>query len=463
MITLSLATAGVILYGSGKAIAAFCLLPVLTVFYISAPPFLKIALPIVAITFPVTLQVFGRDAFSTGTLIIFMSFAWALSKHKLKSTISSDKIFFGLLSLLILIAFAGMVTKTPSGYWGPAVRHYLNFVSSVTLFFTIVHASNIKTIAGDKNEYIDKLINLLLLITVVHVFLSLLIFNYPWIEQHFSIFLSRTQENLGGNIVQGIYIRATTVFTGGEEFGELLVLVFPFALYKLFISTGKLNWFFVGSLLFGVVISGTRSAFILMLLQLLVFIYVLVPAKYNARKIIVTLVSAICFFLMLPVLAEYAPILIDRMHQTLNLLHQNENIIIIVNRSRAWPMAYGVAKDTLSFLGHGPIQAYKLGFQAGNFHNLYISLIFQFGVIGSILFLYFFFFMAKRLIKVAQNLRKGGGAPYLLSITCLLSLFCFLINEIKFEFNRSDSYQQFVWCLFAIFHLTGSINKFIKK
>ncbi|WP_321492489.1 O-antigen ligase family protein [uncultured Desulfobacter sp.] len=459
IIVLSFLTSGIILCGSGKVIAAFCLLPVLTIFYLNAPPFAKIVIPMVMLTFPITIQALGKDAFSTGTLAIFSTLAWALSKYKFGKTLAYDKNILGFLLLLVVIALIGMVTQTPGAYWGPAIRHYLNFISSVAIFFLIVHSQYMTGTANSKKEYIEKLISVLLSITVVHVFLSFLIFNFQWIEKYFSIFLSRNQEHLGRHIVHDVYVRATSVFTGGEEFGELLILLFPFALYKLFLSRKKIYWFIIGSLLIGVVISGTRSAFLLIVFQTLAFVYILVPKKYNSRKIVITVGFAIVFILMLPVFMKYSYILMDRVQVTLDQVGQDDDIVTISNRSTVWPLAWDTTVKTISLFGHGPIQAARLGFPVRNFHNLYLSLIFQFGIIGSMVFLMFFYALAKRLFVMLKNSKKNKGPEYLLAVTCLLSLFCFLINEIKFEFNRGDSYQQFVWIFFGIFYLTGTIWK----
>jgi len=300
------------------------------------------------------------------------------------------------------------------------------------------------------------------MLTVVHVFLMLLIFHFPWIEEYLSVFLRRNQENLGGHIAGGVYTRGTTVFTGGEEFGELLVLLFPFALYKLFTRGGKIYWFVIGALLIGMLISGTRSAFLLIIFQTLGFVYILVPAKYNSKKITITIGFVFVFILMLPILNEYSPILMDRVQITLDQLGQKD-IVMIANRSSVWPLAWDLTVKTISLFGHGSIQAFGIGFPVKNFHNLYMSLMFQFGVIGSIVFFMFFFVLAKRLFFVAKKYKGKRGSLYLLTLTCLLSLFGFLINEIKFEFNRSDSYQQFVWCFFAVFYVIGTVWQNHKK
>jgi len=459
ILSLSGITAAVILYASFKVIVAFSLLPILIIFYLNAPDFAKIVFLMLMITFPITLQALGKDAFSTGTLLIFATLIWSMAKYKLSKTIADDKLIFKFLALIVCIGFVGMITKTPSAYWGPAIRHYVNLISSIAVFILIVHSQNIAGITRSNNEYIEKIINTLLLITILHVFLSLLILNYPSIEKYLTIFLNRGQEQLGGHLRDGIYERATSVFTRGEEFGELLILLYPFSLYKIFISRKKIYWVVVSSFILGILLSGTRSAFLLIIFQSLAFFYILVPAKYNNRKIIITVSFILVCIMMLPVFFKYAPILMDRVQASLDQIVQKDDILTITNRSVVWPLAWDLTKNTISFFGHGPIQAHGLGYPVKNFHNLYLSLIFQFGIIGLIVIFSFFFTLFKRLLLIVKWKREKDK-NYLLAITCLLSFSCFLINEFKFEFNRSDSYQQFVWIIFAIYYLTGRLNKY---
>ena len=287
--------------------------------------------------------------------------------------------------------------------------------------------------------------------------MSLLILNFPWIENFLSIFFDSNQEYLGNYIGNGNYERATSVFTNGEEFGELILILFPFAIYKLFSSPKKIYWFFTWWFLIGLVISGTRSAFFLIIFQFFAYVYILVPIKYNKKKILVTVFFVITFVIMLSFLAKYTPILTDRVQATINQIKLNEDILTITNRAEVWPMAYEL-QNSISLCGHGPIQAHGLGFPVKNFHNLYLSLLFQFGIIGSFIFYILFILLAKNLFSALKNYSKSDH-NYLLILACLLSLISFLINELKFEFNRSDSYQQFVWCYLAVIYLTGTLSK----
>lgn len=458
-------TSLVIIHASAKPLFAFIFLPLFAIFYSRSAPFPKITFALLMITFPITLQFLGKDALSTGTLIIFITFTWSLTKHRIGSTIAKDKFLFALLFFMICIASVGMLTKTPQGYWGPAARNYINFISSLAVFILIIHSQHISGVADSRRDYIEKIITTLLVITVIHVFLSFIILNYPWVEQYLTIFLNRTQENLGGEMLDGAYVRATSVFIHGEEFGELLILLFPFVLYKVFASKEKFYFLITVALLFGTLLSGTRSAFFLIIFQILVFVFILAPKRYNSKKIVLSVALLSICLLMLPVFFKYGSILIDRVQETLVLIGKDEDLINVVNRSFPWPPAYELTINTISFFGHGPLQACVIGFPVYNFHCLYLSLLFQFGIIGTIVFLLFFITLAKRLLGSVNRLKQKKGSDYLLIITCLLSLICFLINEIKFEFNRADSYQQFVWCAFSVVYLSGRLlgNNYIGK
>lgn len=454
----SILTSAIILYDPGKVVVIFGLISIVAIFNFKASNFFSIKFLIVAITFPVTLQFFGKDCFSTGTLAIFITFSLSIMKKNIGETLLKDKFLFNLLFIIIFIAGVGIVTKTSSEYWGPAARHFLNLISSIAVFILIIHSQNINGITINNKIYIEKVIDVLLIVSILHIYLSFLLINFPWIENYLFIFFNRTQDHLSSYFQDGIYTRATTVFTSGEEFGELLILLFPFALYKNISNANILNFVITASLLFGAMISGTRSSFFLILFQFLIYIYILVPQIYIKKKIIITAFIFPIAILIFYVFTKHSIILFDRIIVTIEALQMRENLATVVNRDNVWHQAYKVTIDTISLFGHGPTQAAILGFAEKNFHNLYLSMLFQFGIIGAFFILILFGIIANRLVTNIRNLVKKDSA-YLLSATCLISFICFLINELKYEFNRSDSYQQIVWIIFSVFYLTGQLCK----
>jgi hypothetical protein len=359
------------------------------------------------VTFPITITLLGKDAFSTGTLIILFILIWSLLRFRISYTIAKDKLLFGLLILLILISFIGMVTKTPLSFLGPAARKYLDFISSVAVFILIIHSQNIHGIADSKRHYIEKVITALLAITVFHVFLSFIIFSSPSLESHFAIFFTRTQENLGG-FINGVNERAATVFTSGEEFGELLILLFPFALYKLF-STKKILYIFTTiSLLFGTLLTGTRSALFLIIFEFLVF-FIFTLRKTNIQIILISLAVVVVSVAILPVISPYAAFMMARLQITFLNIGNNADFVTIMNRQLVWPQAYAITRSTLSFFGHGPSQAFVIGFSGTNFHDLYMTLLFQVGILGTIVFLSFFIKLFGTLVNQLNIVVKYGA------------------------------------------------------
>ena len=73
-----------------------------------------------------------------------------------------------------------MVTKTEFVYMGRSARHFLNLISSIfAIFIIIIHSKNIKRISSSIKEYIEKIINTLMIITVVHVAFEPSYFKLP--------------------------------------------------------------------------------------------------------------------------------------------------------------------------------------------------------------------------------------------------------------------------------------------
>ena len=441
---------------STKILLLFIFIPTLIIYYLITSAFGKIILPIVMITFPITLQFLGKDAISTGTLILLITLAWSLNKHSIRSAYTKDKFLFNLLVFMICVALIGMITKTPPSYWGTAIRYFLNFISSIAIFILIVNSQYITGMGNNRRDYVEKLITVLLCIIVTHVLLSYVLMKIPQLEDYFVLFFRRNQESLLGSAEFGSF-RAATIFTGGEEFGELLTLMFPFSLYKYFSSRKKLYLIILFTILWGVMLTATRSCIVICIFQLLIF-FIIAPNRFISKKIAFLSSAVFGAILFYPRINQTLSYLLFRINDVFRDINTNLDFVTVVNRDYVWPLAYDLTVKTISLFGHGPIQAFRLGFSVYNFHSLYLSLLFQFGIIGTAVFMVFFATLIKRLFSSTLNMYKQKNVTgYLLLAVCQLSLMGFLINEIKFEFNRSDSYQQLVWLIFSIYYLTWQI------
>ena len=246
---------------------------------------------------------------------------------------------------------------------------------------------------------------------------------------------------------------------GAEQIGELIAVIYPLALYKLITSVRikqKIFAILFVILLIGAVMTGTRSINGLILFSTILVLLAKTGRLY--KKKIIILVSGITITTL--IILFFSPFtifdtLFERAITTFDTYKTGSQMDILLNRQLVWPDAWSTTINTLSLFGHGPSQAAKLGLAKYNFHNLYLSLIFQFGVVGSPLFIFFFMALLK---KMLGHISKDKANVKLLKTCCILSLLTFLINEIKFEFNRGDSYQQLVFVLFSIYFLCGKVN-----
>ncbi len=457
---LSFSTALSILYLPTKYIFVLLFLPFIIIFWFTSSLVAKIALNLFIITFPITLQFMGRDALTTGTLLIFLLFIWNMTTLKSQQRYNKNtKNVCNITAILVLIAIIGVTTKTPSGYYGTAIRHFINFYSSVIIFMIVIQTAYLKEIENNYEEYIEKILSLLILICTLHILLSILLYIYPNIQYIFKIFFHRTQTHLGNHISKnGGFERATSIFTGGEELGELLAILTPFYFYKAF----KNNKFvlLLPILFIGLMISGTRSAAILAIIESIVFFLFTRSNKFLVKKLVI--VAFVLFFLVIGwnFISSIIGILINRFHESSMNIRNEAEFSTIMNRGPIWEAAWDTTWRTFSLLGHGPIQASALGMNGGmpNFHCLYLSLLFQYGIIGFFIFIRFFIFLYQSLILKLRQLDKEHSF-YPLVLANILSLTAFLINEGKYEFNRGDSYQQFMFVIFAIYFLTGQITQ----
>ena len=460
VIVLSIAIALSILYLSAKLITVLLFVPFIFIFWHTSSFISKIAITVGVLTFPITLRFLGRDAITTGTLLIIFIFFWHWAIHKNRQEYSENtKYIFKIITILVLISIVGMATKTPTGYYGPAIRHLLDFISSVLIFITIIKESDMLGTANSLENYIEKIISILILICSLHILLSLFLYYSPNYQYIFKIFFHRTQTHLGTHISKtGGFERAASVFVGGEELGELLIVLSPFFFYKAF----KNNKFILllPILFIGLIISGTRSAAILVIIELVAFFIMTRSEKMLVKKIVIVAVGLFFLTIGWDFISSILGILLNRFQESAAELNRNAAFATIMNRGPIWNAAWDTTWRTLSFIGHGPSQASALGMNRikANFHCLYLTLIFQFGIIGFFIFMRFFYYLLKNLLSNLYQTQKNN-AVYPLILANTLSLSSFLINEGKFEFNRGDSYQQFIFVVFAIYFMTGQITE----
>jgi O-antigen ligase len=405
------------------------------------------------ITFPVTLGFAGQDALTTGTLVILLCLGLNTITGRATWT-RRDGLVIGLLLGIILTAALGAITGGGAAYWGQELRQWLSLAAGVGGFLLVVGwARAAGTGAG---RVVEGVTAALLWVMALHVVLSLVFQALPGLQEYFSIFMYTGQQSFTG-VVEGQFTRATTVFASGEGFGEILLLVFPFCIYKLFRSSLVVYLPLTLLLVVGVVATATRSAILLVVLQIVLFSLVLLSRRVTrARSIVVLGLAVIAVVAFSPLYASAITDSMQRLDVSVTALQRGSSLMAAVNRSEVWPNAVAVTRSHLSLFGHGPVQAFILNIgEPYNFHSLYLTLLFEFGVLGTAAWIIFFVQLGARLFSALRKIPFRTDPGALLLTACLISLLCFLLNEIKFDFNRADSPQQLVRFVFAIFYASA--------
>jgi len=401
--------------------------------------------------FPVTLTFGGKDAIGSASLLIllmacFYAFGFLLAD---RSRIQVERV--GWIALLIVIALIDAL-RARRAYIGPELRHFLNFATSGLLFLMLI---NTPSLCGIKRgSMAQKLLSVIVFLVAAEVCLGLLAMYLPFGSRMFRVFLVRTKEELlsVGDSISAI--RLSTFNMASEELGEILAMMCPLVFY-LALNRGARYWGVFLLLGVGLLFVNTRSCILLALASTLIML-VGYGCRVRVKNLLVFAAGAAATVILLGVLAPSVLVGVAKhMSVAVSGVHRGQGLITVFNRDFVWPDAWRVTKSTLSWFGNGPAPSRVVGLNEYNMHNLYLTLVYQFGIAGSLVYLGLPLLVLGGLtlgaIRSGENLRRFKWA-------CALSLLLFFINEIKFEFNRSDSYQQVIWVMFALYYLVARMK-----
>lgn len=402
------------------------------------------------IFFPVHIQIMGKDALTTGSAsILLLCFFFVL-----RTLFNNDNRMIYLFTPLLLMVLTTYSSMTVSAdHLGGSVRHMTEFLTSI-IFFVIVtnHLySDSFGRAEDKASYIEKFISFLLLMVAIQSIIGLLLYFKPEYGKFLAMFSTRDKEMIETQFDFTANIkRLGSLIGGGEQFGELLAVIFPLQVYKLF--TDKKCIFQLIMLLFFVMIillTATRSAIVLSIFTGMMFVFI------NIRNIKYRRLIPLFFILLLAVtifpylFPEKFYAIILKALARFDLVTSSNNIVSAINRESVWGPALNDLSRKLNFFGNGMVVKF-------NYHCLYLTVIYKLGIVGSCVF---FFIFLKIFLSMLKALRKLTiyNRDWLLVTALFLSFSSLLINEVKFEFIRQASHQQIIWFVLALCASTAKI------
>jgi O-antigen ligase len=299
----------------------------------------------------------------------------------------------------------------------------------------------------ERTSAVTHLLDLIVLCTCIQILFGILVYYFPYTGNWFKFFYNVAGDTgLQSEINSDNIVRLRTFSLPAEAVGEFSAMLIPYALYRLTSSNNPPYILGTHILLIGVILSGTRSGAVLSLIGIILF-YTFV--EKNIRIKLSHISYAIVIFSILIIFNIGSTGIITRFGYAYNAYISGSDIGTILNRKFLFEGNWIFFKKTLSLFGNGLISPVSAGFLQLDFHNIYLTIIYQFGIIGA-----FFYFMLplSLLLSLFKTLQKHQLQRKLTKVL-ILSLFIFLINETKFEFTRKHEYISIIWTLFSIFYL----------
>ncbi|MEW6443887.1 MAG: hypothetical protein AB1640_23325 [bacterium] len=403
-----------------------------------------------SIFFPLYVGALGRDVVTSTTLFILIVYGKHFIRSYNRPRSALDVFVFLLLLSGTVSAVLSVVSVYPDVFrMGYSVRHYLGFASAILLFLLLEDSGRAahEPAAASRGPRVNTVLSLVLILTAVHVVISIGVKYVPSLGSAFALFVPKGEVfDIPG---RGSIERMGSFALGGaENYGELLAVLAPIVVYKMF--SGRL-WWGLCLMLFalGEIFSVTRSGILLMAAG--TFIAILVHGRSNAMRfagLAYVLTGALLglVFLLPGVVGDMT----ERFGLALQTYDSTGDFFEAINRAEL-PRRWEDLCSELSLFGRGFVPT-PFGHGPVHFHNLVLTTLYRLGAVGCFLFLLVAAWPAGRLMR---RLAAGRRMHAPLAFSCLLSMALLGVNEMKFEFTREAPYQQLIWALLGVFASIG--------
>lgn len=411
---------------------------------------------LLAVFFPIHIQLMGRDAFTTGTVCIFILFIKYCIVSIFEKKLIKEKYDYWVYILIVLGVFSILIPYYTgvlvNDQLGPAMRLFFTFISSLLLFLVIKNLPQVKFQSHVEPDHLwlEKLLNIIILLIAIHIMISICVKFFPSTGSFFNIFLTRNTE-VFDSVKRGTMGRIGSFVFGMESYGEVLATLSPIIIYKIYKHKNPIWFFYLFVFSLGLLFTVTRSGILLFISGIMISTFYMANNKRSKTFVLFYLMlSSIVLLITInpPVLNS----IFIRFSAATETYHSDGSIFEILNRDFL-PEVWALVISKISLFGNGATEY--------NFHNLFLTTLHRRGLAGAFFFfavlLYPTFCLIKSFNEKSNKINKN------LVFLCLLSMGLFLANELKFEFTRGGSYQQLCWCLFAVFYLASKKSENSEK
>lgn len=411
---------------------------------------------IVAAFFPVPLSMGGIDLACTSIYLIILTFMYCNVLYcvrtgdlRIRNTVQSKMIV--LLLALSLFSTVSVIWEEWSmfraSFWS------FSYMVAAGMFYFLV--DNMDYGKKEKDDVFNELITLFLIMVAVQILFSISCMYFPQLNYIAYKFIHARTGWAWYNGSMAMYeFRLQTLVFPAESLGEIIAVVSPLIFYRLIGQTKILDLVCLTVLLAGLYYAGTRSGALLFAVSF--FIVLFLTKGFSLKTFIFVIVTIGSITLLYYKVG--GGVLFQRLVESYNGYQSGESLLEVSNRS-FFTENVGFFLDKLSFFGNGLVSPLKYHEIRFDFHNLYMTLVFRYGVIGGLVYLSLPLML---LIGLLKRYNSSGKCKKYLIIS--LSILIFFINECKYEFTRKDGYVLIIWILFSIYSIAlkkkiGEIKK----
>jgi len=329
----------------------------------------------------------------------------------------------------------------PESERGASIIGLSNLFSAVLVFYFAINFIKSKKI-------LTYVLYLLVLASLYHYFLVYVTVINPPLLKFLPTFLISDVIKTEISTVGNIY-RVGGKIGGYGLFGEYLAIILILILYLLNMAKSysikfTLAFLLLLTLLF-LVSTGTRMSILAFGIGLLFWGCLSAIYQRKPTKFLQVFVGLVFIFIILMQLNNYS-----RKLKTGVAMDRIMTYGLVISRmdDGTWPnIIPEIIKQPI--IGHGPARPFYIGEMKTSSHNLYLSLLYQYGVLGLIGFLIFFIKLIKTNHKISMKYFRNEF-PYNLPLCLNICIIIFLVDELVREYAISAAMQHFIWLIFGI-------------
>ena len=401
---------------------------------------------IIGAFFPIPLNVSTTNLGPTSQYFIITVFFITLTSYIIKKKgFAYNKNLLKIICFLLICAIISTITTI--GQFAIFRTSFWAFImlTACCLFLLLIDSLKFPDYDETKKFFIEVM-DLIVFLTCIQIIIGIVVYYIPDTERFLKIFYSVniTDFQFYGRSVDINDKRLHTIVLPVESLGEYIAILFPYVMYRL---SDKVNISFMAYLVIlcmGLMLCGTRSGLLLSGFAIAAYLFII---ETSLKKRFLTLVIFLSIISLVLYFGIGVHLVVGRFSEAYGAYVSGNDLLAVTNRSFfKTNVEYFINK--LSFFGNGLVSPLIYGFLHIDFHNLYQTIIFQYGMIGSV----FYFALPASLIRLALIKRKKFPQEKLYTVI-LLSVSIFLINECKYEFTRKINGILIIWITFSMYYL----------